>query len=379
MQAFAAADITLQPARIVSALLEWMVLSRRDLPWRQRRDPYAVWIAEIMLQQTRAATVVPYFERWMLRFPDIESLASASLEQVLKLWEGLGYYARARNLHRAAQRIVAQWDGRVPQDKRDLLALPGIGPYTAGAILSLAFGQPEPALDGNARRVLCRIFSLDGEIGEPATQVAVEQVASSLMSATPPGSAGTLNEALMELGALICHPRRPECEACPLRDMCLAKARGAQERLPVRSTRRNPPHFDAVAGVIGDDRNRFLVIRRASKGLLGGLWGFPGGTVKDDTELTKALTEAIAGLIGVHVAVRQPLTSFRHAYTHFSITLHPYRCEMLAGTPRALNCERVAWASHDEMSRLPFAVTDRKIGRTLTQAPAGTAERDAPA
>jgi A/G-specific adenine glycosylase len=365
MQAPAAANITLQPTQIVSALLEWMALSRRDLPWRQRRDPYAVWIAEIMLQQTRAATVVPYFERWMLRFPDIESLASASLEQVLKLWEGLGYYARARNLHRAAQRVVAQWGGRLPQDRRNLLALPGIGAYTAGAILSLAFDQPEPALDGNAKRVLCRIFSLEGEISEPATQVILEQLASSMISAAPPGSAGALNEALMELGALVCHPRTPECEACPLRDLCLARAHGAQERLPVRSGRRSPPHFDAVAGVIGDDRNRFLIIQRASQGLLGGLWGFPGGTVKDDTELSKALAEAIAGLTGVHVAVRQPLTSFHHAYTHFSITLHPYRCELVAGTPKALNCQRVVWASHDEMSRLPFAVTDRKISRSL--------------
>jgi A/G-specific adenine glycosylase len=347
--------------------MKWIQSARRELPWRREREPYAVWVSEIMLQQTRAETVVPYFERWMARFPDIDSLAAASLDEVLKAWEGLGYYARARNLHRAAKQIVAHWHGRLPQERGGLLDLPGIGPYTAGAILSLAFGQPEPALDGNAKRVLARVYDIRDSIDLGLTEQRLLQLSAELLNSVASGRAGDLNEALMELGALLCHPGTPECEACPLFQMCLARRRGVQGQRPVRARRPAVPHFDAVAGVIHDSEARLLVVRRNVDSLLGGLWGFPGGIVRDSRPLSDALAEAVCHLVGIDVEVGPHLISFRHAYTHFSITQHAYCCELRAGTPRPMNCDQVRWALPDELQQLPLPVTDRKIARVLVR------------
>jgi A/G-specific adenine glycosylase len=354
-----------RPPLIVLALLDWMESSRRQLPWRQRRDPYSIWVSEIMLQQTRVETVVPYYQGWMRRFPDIQSLASASLEEVLKAWEGLGYYTRARNLHRAAQQVVACWGGHLPAERLHLLTLPGIGQYTAGAILSLAWNLPEPALDGNARRVLCRLYDIAGDVDHAGNRDLLWRMASDLLTETPPGYAGDLTEALMELGALVCRPGAPDCRSCPIAEMCLANHRGVQRERPVRSKRRALQHFDAAAGVVYDGEHRYLIVQRNVDGLLGGLWGFPGCVVRDGRPLTSSLEEAIANMVGVNVEVRGPLTTFRHAYTHFAITLHAYRCWLLAGTPRALNCLEVQWASPEEIARLPLPVTDRRILRCL--------------
>jgi A/G-specific adenine glycosylase len=354
-----------EPPAIVSALLKWMESSRRNLPWRQHRDPYAVWVSEIMLQQTRAETVAPYFERWMLRFPDIRSLATAPLEDVLKAWEGLGYYTRARNLHRAALQVVVQNEGHLPQDSRRLMALPGIGRYTAGAILSLAFGLPEPALDGNAKRVLCRLYDIEGSTADAGTQALLWRLATALVVQAPTGRAGDLNEALIELGALVCSPRKPNCGRCPLCTVCIAYGRGLQTERPVKPSRRTPPHFPAVAGVIRDREGRLLLVQRNARGLLGGLWGFPGGVAGDQDSLTDSLETAVANLVGINIAVKEALLSFRHAYSHFSITLHAYCCEMSGGVPRPINCARVLWAQPDEIDRYPFPVTDLKIMRFL--------------
>jgi A/G-specific adenine glycosylase len=365
-----------QPAQIATALLQWNESPRRALPWRQQRDPYGVWVSEIMLQQTRAETVAPYFLRWMRRFPDIPSLAGASPDDVLKAWEGLGYYSRARNLHRAAQQVVTCWGGRLPAEKHLLLSLPGIGRYTAGAILSLAFDLPEPALDGNARRVLCRLFDIESDIDQAETQHLLWELATALSRSAPSGRAGDLNEALMDLGALVCRPGTPDCDACPVIETCLARRRGVQRQRPVRSRRRATPHFDAVAGVIWDDKNRLLVVQRFADGLLGGLWGFPSGLARDGQTLPGALQAAVAHLVGLDVDVRELLTSFRHAYTHFSITLHAYHCKLLAGTPRAINCQQLVWVSIGEMDSLPLPVTDRAILRCLEES--HLALRDSP-
>jgi A/G-specific adenine glycosylase len=354
-----------EPDEIISALLRWKEASRRDLPWRRRRDPYAVWVSEIMLQQTRAKVAAPYFLRWVQRFPDVQSLAGASLEEVLRAWEGLGYYSRAHNLHRAAQQIVARWGGRLPADRRLLLSLPGIGPYTAGAILSLAFGLPEPAVDGNTRRVLSRLFDVEDDVAEAATQRRLWDRAAELSASAASGRAGDLNEALMDLGALVCRPRAPDCDACPVSAHCVALARGVQEERPVRAGRRPARHFDAVAAVIWDAEERLLVIQRPAGGLLGGLWGLPGGLVTGRQTLQGALQAAVAHLLGIDAGVGELLTSFRHAYTHFSITLHVYCCELLAGEASAVNCQQVAWVPVDQTEALPFSVTDRKILRSL--------------
>jgi A/G-specific adenine glycosylase len=375
LSSYGACTASFESLAVARELLTWIESARRDLPWRKRRDPYAVWISEVMLQQTRAETVAPYFERWMSQFPDIESLAVASMETVLKAWEGLGYYARARNLHRTAQQVIAQSEGRLPQERRLLTALPGIGRYTAGAILSLAYGLPEPAVDGNVRRVLCRLCNVEDDAGKPSVRRLLWQLAAQIVAQAPDGRAGDLNEALMELGALICIPGNPTCDACPLAKHCEARELGVQGQRPLSVKRPAVPHYPAVAGVIQDPAGRLLLVQRHPSGLLGGMWGFPGATIRQDQALWLALERAAAELVGIEIAVKEALLSFRHVYTHFSITLHAYDCELRAGTARPLGCAQVAWAMPGELESYPLPVTDRKIAQ-LVRSRAGL--RDSP-
>lgn len=356
------------PSAHAEALLTWMAAARRNLPWRRRRDAYAVWVSEVMLQQTQVTTVIPYFERWLARYPDISSLAAAPLDDVLVLWEGLGYYARARNLHRAAQIVVASHDGRIPPDRGALLALPGVGRYTAGAILSLAFGLPEPVLDGNVRRVLCRLYDIAEDPHRPAVAARLWGEARALVDATPAGRAGDLNEALMELGALVCTPRAPRCTACPLQATCRAHAAGTQQQRPARRARPRIPHHLAAAAVISDRSGRILIVRRRDEGLLGGLWGFPGGLALPDETAAACAVRTVREMTGIDVQAAGALASIRHAYTHFRITLHAFRCSHLNGRPQAHGCREVRWARLADLRDHGFAVTDRRIADLLMQA-----------
>jgi A/G-specific adenine glycosylase len=349
------------PGAVASLLLTWVRADRRDLPWRRRRDPYAVWISEVMLQQTQVTTVVPYFERWMARFPDISSLAAATPDDVLRLWAGLGYYARARNLHRMAQEIVARHGGTIPSEKKALLALPGIGRYTAGAILSLAFGQREPVLDGNVRRVLCRVYDIADDPSEAATERQLWQLATGLVMAAPEDAAGDLNEGLMELGALICTPGEPDCAACPIATMCLAHEHGVEAERPVKRHKARPPHYDAAAAIILDDAGRYLLIQRPAAGLLGGLWGFPGGVLKEGEVVAEGFARTVREQIGMDVAPGDSIATIRHAYTHFRITLHACRCRIIAGEPQPLRCAAVRWVAAGELTSYALPVTDAKI------------------
>ena len=363
---------TPRPTVITSALLDWIAAGRRDLPWRRARAPYAVWISEVMLQQTQVASVTPYFERWMIRFPSVRALAEAPLDDVLKAWEGLGYYARARNLHTAAQVIVAQHGSEIPADREALLRLPGVGRYTAGAILSLAFGRPEPILDGNVRRVLCRVDDIADEPKAPATERRLWERAAALVKAAPTGKAGDLNEALMELGALVCTPGKPDCAACPLAKWCLAHARGVEAERPVKTARKQTPHYHVTAALIQDRGGWFLIVRRPAERLLGGLWGFPGSAAGDcgapvtgPDALATCLADALRETLGIQVEVGEALPAIRHAYTHFRITLHPLRCRVVSGEPQALGYPEVRWVSAAQLASYAFAVTDRKIAGML--------------
>ena len=363
---------TSHPTIITSALLAWIAAGRRDLPWRRARAPYAVWISEIMLQQTQVASVTPYFERWMIHFPSVRALAEAPLDDVLKAWEGLGYYARARNLHAAAQKIVARHGGEIPADREALLRLPGVGRYTAGAILSLAFGQAEPIVDGNVRRVLCRVDDIADDPKAPATERRLWERADALVKAAPAGLAGDLNEALMELGALVCTPGRPDCAACPLAGMCLAHQRGVEAARPVKAAKKQTPHYDVTAALIRDPGGRFLIVRRPAEGLLGGLWGFPGSAAGDcdapvagPAALTTCLADSLRETLGVEVAIGEALPAIEHAYTHFRITLHPFHCRVVSGEPQALGYPAVRWVPAAEVGDYAFPVTDRKIAGML--------------
>lgn len=343
---------------LAARLLAWWDEGHADHPWRLQRDPYAIWIAEVMLQQTQIATVIPYYERWMARFPDAAALADAPLDDVLKAWEGLGYYSRARNLRRAAQKIVAEHGGVLPRDPEALRALPGIGPYTAGAIASIAFDQSVPVLDGNVIRVLSRLVDLQDDVTETATKKRLWELAASLVPAERPGD---YNQALMELGQRVCVPAAPACHVCPAASLCLARARGTQLERPVRPPRGNTPHYDVVAGVIYRDDGAFLIARRPPEGLLGGLWEFPGGKQEEGESLPEALQREIGEELGIDIAVEAPLGRIKHAYTHFRITLHAFEARHVAGEPQNIAVDAHAWVTLGDLDAYAFAVTDRKI------------------
>lgn len=350
-------------AELAAALLAWWDHDHADLPWRATADPYAIWVAEVMLQQTQIATVIPYYERWMTRFPTVEALAAAPLEDVLKLWEGLGYYSRARNLHAAAQTVVAKHDGRLPRTVPELMKLKGIGRYTAGAIASIAFGAPAPVLDGNVIRVLSRLFDLEEDVTATATKRELWRLAEALLDAERPGA---FNQALMELGQRVCVPAQPLCLLCPVSRYCLARQRGTQLERPVRPPRKNTPHYDVVAGVIWQDGQRgpdapFLIAQRPLDGLLGGLWEFPGGKQEAGETLPQALAREIMEELALTIAVEEQLTTVKHAYTHFRITLHAFHARYVAGTPQHLGAADHAWVTLAAVDRYAFAVTDRKI------------------
>jgi A/G-specific adenine glycosylase len=314
-----------------------------------------------MLQQTRVDTVIPYYERFLGHFPSIKRLADASLSDVLKSWEGLGYYARARNLHAAAQEVVAHHGGCLPGTYNELRALPGFGRYIAGAVASIAFGQAVPAVDGNARRVLTRLFAISGDVTRSSVQRELDSLAAGLL---PPGRAGVFNEALIELGATVCTKRAPGCGDCPLRGRCLALAAGDPEGLPVARPRRPVPHYDVTAAVLLRD-GRVLVAQRKPEDMLGGLWEFPGGKRERGETLHQCLQREMQEELEVGVRVGELLAVVKHAYTHFRITLYAYRCSLASGEPRCADCAAFAWVEPSELDRLPMSVADRKIARAL--------------
>ncbi len=341
-------------------LLDWFDQHRRALPWRHDPTPYRVWVSETMLQQTQVATVLPYYERFLARFPTIQALAAADRADVLKVWEGMGYYRRAHHLHQAAQIVVRDYNGELPSDEAALLALPGIGRYTAGAIRAIAFGLPVPVVDGNVRRVLARLDDIATPLEEPGTTERLWARAAELVDPERPGE---FNQALMEVGATLCRPRRPACDHCPLAAFCLARARGTQEQRPVRRPRRRPPHYDVVAGIVWHARlpDHFLIARRPSDGMLGGLWEFPGGKRQPGESLPQALERELAEELGIRVAVDRHVLSFDHAYSHFRITLHAYHARHLEGEPQTLGVEAWRWVRAEELEAFAFARTDRRI------------------
>ncbi len=344
-------------------LLRWASRNLRDLPWRaEPRDPYRVWISETMLQQTQVVTVIPYFQRFTERFPTMEALAAAPLDEVLKLWEGLGYYARARNLHRAAQQVVAESGGQLPDKVAGLSKLPGIGAYTAGAIASIAFGQDAPVVDGNVKRVLCRVYALRGDTHQPKIQHKLWALAEANL---PKGKAGRWNEALMELGATVCLPRWPQCDKCPLAEVCRARALGIQDRLPTRAARRQMPHVDVTAAVIRRSRGaRMLIAQRPAGGMLGGLWEFPGGKVEPGESLEEGLRREIREELGIEIVVGRPVAQVKHTYTHFRITLHAFECACQSNPVKGV----WRWARLSDLANLAMPVADRKVIAEMQQA-----------
>lgn len=349
----------------------WFKKNRRPFPWRARRTPYRVWVSEIMLQQTRADQALPYFRVFLRRFPTIRSLAAAPLREVLLAWEGLGYYARARNLHRSAQVIVHRHGGRFPSDPADIRALPGIGPYTAAAIGSLAFGHEAPVLDGNVIRVLARVMALEDRVHTRAAKRRLWAWAEALKI---PGHAGLSNEAQMELGALCCTPRDPDCGACPLGNVCRARAGGKPEAYPVKKRRAPVPHKVVGAAVTLRRDGRILIAQRRDSSMLGGLWEFPGGGLDPGETMDGCIARELREEMGVRLEVGPLLTVVHHAYSHFTIELHAHWARLRSGRPRAIHCADFAWVRPGRFGRYPFSRADLHIIEAL-RAPAGRAAR----
>ena len=339
-------------------LLAWYRHHQRSLPWRSTNDPYRIWISEIMLQQTRVDTVIPYYERFIKSFPDVRTLADAPVQDVLKIWENLGYYSRARNIHAASRIIVDRWGGQIPDKPEEIKILPGIGDYTAGAILSIAYGLAVPAVDGNVRRILCRLFAIRNFADDPGQQKKLHDLASILVHGKYPGN---FNQALMDLGAMICKAKNPDCRICPVGLICRARLSGLQDSLPI--TRKAPaiPHKLGVAAVILNAGGKLLIVQRPAAGLLASLWKLPGGFVHDGKNIKKCLRDCVKEELNISIAAGNCLASVKHTYTHFHLTLQAFKCRLLKGDPEARTCQNWRWATASQLVKLPMSKIDRKI------------------
>lgn len=338
-------------------LLNWYRREARDLPFRDETDPYRVWISEIILQQTRVAQGTPYIQRFLKSLPTLNHLARADLDQVLKLWEGLGYYSRARNLHRAAKIIREQKGGRLPANAEEWERLPGVGRYTAGAISSIAYGEKVPVLDGNVKRLLARLLDLKSSIDEGPVERHLWEVMDRLVQGQAPGD---FNQAMMDLGAHRCKPKAPLCEACPVQTFCSAHANGSELKRPLRTKKKPVPHHAIVIAAIKKN-GRYLLGKRPPKGLLGGLWEFPGGKLDPGETHNDALIREVKEELGITVQPGEFVASVNHAYSHFRVTLHVYACRHISGKPSAHVHTQLKWVRPKEFSKLAFPKANHKF------------------
>jgi len=342
-------------------LLNWYDKNARVLPWRGHPDPYAVWVSEIMLQQTRVETVIPFFQRWMRCFPTIFKLAAASQKDVLNIWEGLGYYRRGRNLHRSAKMLVENLNGELPKDFNELQKLPGIGRYTAAAISSIAFGQDQAALDGNIRRVLSRVFNVTELLRSTRGERFLWNLAAEHL---PSGRAGDYNQAIMDLGATICIPKNPDCGQCPVKDVCLAKALGIQDDRPVSVPKAKIPHYTVTAAVIQRE-GMVMIVQRPPNGLLGGMWEFPGGKQEPDEDLTTCIQREVLEELNSKIRVGEPFGVYEHAYTHFRVSLHAFLCSLNGTEPQINEHTDLRWVTPSELGDFPMGKIDRSTAKNI--------------
>jgi len=344
----------------------WFEKVARDLPWRRTRDPYQIWLSEIMLQQTRVDQAIPYFLRFTSAYPTVESLAISELDDVLRLWEGLGYYARARNLHKAARQVVETIPNhRIPDTYADIIQLPGIGPYTAAAILSIAFDKAHAVLDGNVSRVLTRVFAIGEDVKASATKKRLRTLANALLPNTRPGR---YNEAMMELGATVCTPTTPRCASCPLLNVCASFSMGDPTAFPVSKKKAPIPHYQISVGLIRDNIGRILIQKRPEDGLLGGLWEFPGGKQEVGESLKETCVRELREELGIEVAVSKRFHRLAHAYTHFKITLHAFSCQIERGEVCSRLGQPTRWVMPDELYDYAFPRANRRLIEQLLQA-----------
>jgi len=327
--------------------LAWYQSNAREFPWRGLDDPYLIWISEVMLQQTQVETVIPYFQRWTSEFLDIQSVAQASEEEVLKLWEGLGYYSRARNIKKSAAIIYYQLNGVIPSTTHELKKLPGIGEYIAGAIASIAFGL--------------RLYDFHGLVNKSRNKNTLKEYLRELI---PNGKAGDFNQAVMDLGSIVCRSVNPICEKCPIRKECIAFSKNTQIELPVVKERPAKPHVEVVAAILRKGE-KVLIDKRSADGLLGGMWEFPGGKIEQDEDHSTALKRELMEELGISVNLEDLFGIYTHAYTHFTVKVHTYFAKIINGEPKALEADDIEWVDISALGDFPMGKVDRSVSNDL--------------
>ncbi len=350
----------MSPSQIKSfqtQLLCWFAKEQRSLPWRKSSNPYFILVSEVMLQQTQVKTVIPYYQNFIDRFPTLNALAVSELDDVLKVWEGMGYYARARNLHKAAKIICLEYDSIVPKDYDAFLKLPGVGEYTAAAVQSIAFGKPVSAVDGNIKRVLSRIFQMNQPINLPSAKKGFAKSAESLLDKKNPGD---YNQAMMELGALVCKPLKPNCEMCPVSPFCLALESGSTDQYPKRQKKKALPEYQVAVGVI-IKQQQILITQRKLNGLLGGLWEFPGGKLNQKESAKQACIREIIEETSLKIKIEQSLTTIKQVYTHFKIVMEVFICRHVSGNVQLNGPINHRWIGFDQISEFSFPKANHKI------------------
>ena len=338
-------------------LLQWYDRNQRDLPWRRTSDPYLIWVSEVMLQQTQVDTVIPYYDRFLKLFPNLKTLAESDLNGVLKAWEGLGYYARARNLMKAAIVVLNKHQGRVPENEADFRSLPGVGDYIGSAVLSIAFQKPFAVVDGNVKRVLARLLLIDEPVNNSKSSKTFSAAADLLLAKRKPH---LFNQAMMELGALVCRLKNPACEKCPLKRFCKAYNEKQLDDFPKRVKTKKVPTYRIAAGVVLR-KDRFLITRRKPEGLLGGLWEFPGGKIRKDETPKNACKREIREEINLEVKVAEKLTTIKHAYTHFKIIMDVFICHHVKGRIKLNGPDDFRWIRLKQTDAFPFPKASLKV------------------
>lgn len=351
--------------RFRQTLLDWFKQNQRKLPWRETKNPYDIWVAEVMLQQTQVKKVLAYYQKFIQQFPDVQTLAKANQQQVLKAWEGMGYYARARNLHQAAQLIVNEHGGKIPEDYYEFKKLPGVGEYIAAAVLSQSFDAPYAVNDGNVKRVLSRLLLIDSPVNLASSKKIFNAQADKLLDRQQPGN---FNQAMMEIGAIVCRPKNPNCENCPVTLYCKGYQSRQQAIYPVSIREKRTPEHHIAVGIIAKD-DKILIIQRPSSGLLGGLWEFPGGRVRSGQNAAQACRSKIKEKLNLDVDATVWLTRIHHGYTHFRIKLDVFECRLNSGNIVLSGPADFRWITLTEIDQFPFHAANHKFIPLLKNKP----------
>jgi len=339
------------------ALNDWYMANQRDLPWRKTKNPYHIWVSEVMLQQTQVNTVIPYYQKFLRRFPDLSHLARANPQDVLKVWEGMGYYARARNLRSAAAIVLDRHQGAVPQSWQEFRKLPGVGDYIAAAVLSIAYDMPYPVVDGNVKRVLSRLFVMEAAVNASSSNKIYRSAAADILDQSRPG---TFNQATMELGAMVCKPQNPLCLVCPLKKQCLAFQSSRTLEFPKKLTKSPIPLYRIAVGVVFKN-GRVLITRRKDDGLLGGLWEFPGGKIRDGEKPAAACIREIKEEANLTVGIYAHLCKVKHAYTHFKILMDVFCCAYAGGRVKLKGPVDYRWIALNKLEAYPLPKANHKF------------------